>query len=278
MADESNDNVDYSAKLKDMKLQMLEKIGNGGMNQNDILALMTVMKKTDSGGGFKDMMPLLLFSKMSGNNQQKPDQMMYLLFLEMMKGNNNNGGNKELNDKIDRLEAIVKQKEEEKKYDQVMNEIRTLRENNNSFGMKEILTLLTTRDQTIAEKDREVMNAKFEALINSVKGKTESEPSKFLDTFKAFKEISSELGMNQVAKKSNEEIISELVSNVATTFSPAINTYMETMKQPQYQPSMNPSQLARVEEIQNRREMPLQVPEKKFKEDDVYPELINISG
>jgi len=298
-----NEEIDMSKAYKAKQMQVLESVMKGNMNQNDLAALFTMMQKQE-GSGFGDMMPMIMMQKMM---QPKQDPMMLMMLMNSMKG-----GDSGVDKKIEHLEGIIKGKEDKKLYEEVMREIRNIKDTQNQVGIKDILSIVTKKDQAIDQikqiandKDRQVMMEQFKTLVSGLKNTQSSgDIGKVKETIGAIKSIYNDLGLEKVGQKSKEEIIGGLVENVAKTVAPAINTYVQkmgtqTQPTPQFaQPvHLTPEQSQRLQEIRAQREgnstpsvnppptpgsptenNPAEV--ESFKDDDgnmVYPSLINVA-
>lgn len=276
-------------KMKNLQLNMLERIGNGGLNNNDLMAFMQMLQKGDrDSSGINDIMPMIVMSKMM-NPSPKADPMMMQMMMEMMKNN----GNSELKKEIEFLKAQIQKQEEDKKYNLIMERINELSRNKDTIGTKELLQIMASKDAAINQKDKELlqtqMNNNISLLQAEIRNKSsESDIGKVSETIKAIKNISSELGIGTPVEKSKEDILSGLVGTIADKFAPAINTYMQSQVQntnsyemPNQMPSqLTPEQESRIQEIHNKRNTRVEGEPEYIDTSGgevVYDDLVNIS-
>jgi len=245
--DEKNENeeVDMSKVVKKKQLEILSRLGSpAGINQNDMMALMSMMNGKE-GSSMSDMMPMVMMSKMM---QPKQDQMSPF-FMMMLMDKMGKGGNSDIDQKIEKLENLIREKEEKKLYEEVLKEIRNIKDSQSQFGTKDIISIMTNKDQAVNEiknivndKDRELMMTKFQSQISDLSKEIQrgsgGDLGKVKDTIGAIREIYGDLGLEKIGQKSKEETISNLIQNVTESLAPAINHYVTSMSAPQPQPVM----------------------------------------
>jgi hypothetical protein len=288
MAEDKEINVDN--KMKELQMQMLDKIGNGGLNNNDLMAFMQMLQKQDSGS-MNDLMPMIFMSKMM-NPTPKTDPTMTMMMLEMMK--NRTSGSSDLEKKIERLEAQIAKQEDDKKYNLIMARIDEITKAKDTLGTKELIQLLSNKDATISQKEREVLSAKFDQTIMALQGELKNMKSgggdlnNVSETIRAIKSISADLGIGQPVVKTKEEIITGLIGTVADRFAPAINSYVEQMNQMRQSPysvpepmQLSPDQHARFQQIQSERAiqppMPIQQEPQMVDGAAAFSDLVDIA-
>jgi Mg2+ and Co2+ transporter CorA len=232
------------------------------------MAFMQMLQKQDSGS-VNDLMPMILMSKMM-NPAPKTDPTMTMMMLEMMK--NRTSGSSDLEKKIERLEAQIAKQEDDKKYNLIMSRIDEITKAKDTLGTKELIQLLSNKDATISQKEREVLASKFDQTITTLQSELRNMKSgggdldRVSETIRAIKSISSDLGIGQPQVKSKEEIITGLIGTVADRFAPAINNYVEQMNQMRQQPysapmPLTPEQQTRLQQIQAERPIPQAEPQ-----------------
>jgi len=225
MAEEEKkeDGLDYGGKLKQLQMDMLDKIGSGGLNQNDLMAVMQMMQKEEPNN-FKETMQMAQMMQMMKPQQDPMSQMMPLIMMENMRGD----GDSTLNKKIDNIEKQIRENKEEKQYNEVVRELRELKANMNKgdqFGSKEFLTMLLSKDdkmsemwRTMSEKDREASQRQIETIMKFKDSGTGS-IGKIGEQIKEIRALTETMGFGAAKEKSNPEIIKDLVGGVAQSLS-----------------------------------------------------------
>ena len=299
-------------KVKDLQMEILDKMGKGGLNQNDLMAFMTMMQKNEPDS-FKEMIMMSQMTKMMKEPQQDSmNQMMPFMMMDMMRGG---GDGSELEKKVDMLQRALEKRDEDNKFNEVMARLKEMEKNKEGVGIKDILAMAMDKDKTINEikrlaegKDKELLINKFEGAIAGLQNNLKSLQGGNLEgltgQIKAIKNIYNDLGLKEAGKKSKEEIISDLVQSVSTSLAPTINAYAGKIasQAPQGQPvappqqaPLTPEQLAKLQEIQAQRAAqpgnpgpqeavdpnpPAEAPDVSYKDEDgdrVYPDLIQVS-
>jgi len=262
MAGKTSMEQSIEKKQKQIQMDLLNRLASGGgMNQNDLMAYMSMLQKQEPNA-FQDMMPLILAMKMM-NPTPKSDNSSPMMFWMMM-DSMRKGGDGDIERKLDKLEAALKSNEDKKHYEAVMNEIRNLKTNKSDIGMKDLLTLMMSKDDIIAKarseadiKGNELMvthlKGSFDALQNELKKVgTGGDIGKMGQMIKQIKEISETLGIGKVAPKPKEEVLKEIIQAGIAPLTPVIENYFKKMGQQDAQ-RMSPDQLARLQQIQAQR-------------------------
>jgi len=297
MADEKP--IDPSQKLKEVQISMLDKLAGGGMNQNDVLALMSMMNQGGEKTSMQDTMNMMLMMRMM-NPQQKQDNTTPLIMWMMSDGMKKPNGDSDIDKKIEALQKAIEKKEEDSKFKEVLTEIKEMQKNKEAIGLKDILTIVANKDNTIEairgianEKDRELLLSQFSGQVGALQEEikklgTGGDINKVVETIKALKQLSTDIGLDKVGQKSKEEVLTGLVSHVADALAPAINQYAARMNAPQPQ-GMTQEQAQRLAQIQAQRQQtqPDQaqtedIPAAPVQQKDefgniVFPDLIDIA-
>jgi hypothetical protein len=286
--------ADVAPDFKSIQLEMLKKMVGGNLNQNDVVALMSLTEQ-NKPSGMQDMLPMMLMKRMMDSPQNQDSTTPIVLWM-MMDSMRKPDGDSELNRKIDALEAKLEKREEDSKFQSVMEEIKDLKKNKENFSAKDILEIAGNKDKIIEEikniankQERELLMKDFEvqmgSLVDEVKKLQGGNASikGIADQVKSIKEIYSDLGLEKVGQKSKEEVLTNLVENTAKAFAPAVNRYVEVMGLQRQQATAE--QTARLREIQAQRtpSNPGLNPESQPAEPEtvdghyVFPELVDIS-
>lgn len=299
--------MDINEVVKKQQMQILERLGSGGLNQNDLMALWGMMGKQEQPNTFGEMMPMIMAMKML-NPSPKQDPMLTMMLLQSMKRDDGGG---EVNKKIEKLEEMIKAKEDKKMYEDVMSEIKDLQKNREQVGFKDVLGVLSDKDKIINDikliandKDRELLMTTFQnsikGLQDEIKNMQGGDIGRVSQTIKEIKGIYTDLGLEKAGQKSKEEVITDLVRSVSDSLAPGINAYMQRMsEQPQQAPQLTPEQMKKLQEIKAQRagqqppenpgpqgtenpsEQPSESkPAESYRDEDgdrVYPDLIQIS-
>ncbi|MHA1852554.1 MAG: hypothetical protein ACTSUF_03495 [Candidatus Heimdallarchaeaceae archaeon] len=294
--------IDYNQKLKQIQLQILDKLGSGGLNQNDLMAIMGLMQRQETNT-FGEIMPMIVAMKML--NPTKQDQTTPMFLWMMLDGMRKTGGNSNLEKRIDELQRAIEKKEEDSKFKEVMQEIKEMQKSREHVGIKDIVTILQdakTREAELKEiaqsKDKELLVKEFQGQIGNLAEEIRKlqsgsgDISRVSETVKAIKDLYSDLGLEKTGQKSKEEVLKDLVETTAKAFAPAVNNYVEMLSQRQQQ--LTPQQLARIHQIQSQRANPPTPPTNPevaiqtepnpetgmqvMGKDVVFPELIDISS
>jgi hypothetical protein len=291
--------IDPSQKLKEVQISMLDKLAGGGMNQNDVLALMSMMNQGGEKTSMQDTMNMMLMMRMMNPQPQKQDQTTPLMMWLMMDGMKKPNGDSDIDKKIEALQKAIEKKEEDSKFKEVLTEIKEMQKNKEAIGIKDILNIVANKDNTIEairgianEKDRELLMTQFSGQVGALQEEikkvgTGGDINKVVETIKALKQLSNDIGLDKVGQKSKEEVLTGLVSHVADALAPAINQYAARMNAPQPQ-SMTQEQAVRLAQIQAQRQQaqPAQVqsqePEKPEVQRDefgnvIFPDMIDIA-
>jgi hypothetical protein len=300
--------INLDKKMKEMQLSILDKIGTGGINQNELIAIMNMMQKQEPNT-FGEMMPLIMAMKMM-NPPAKQDQgnsMFTWYMLDSMKKGNGGG---ELEKKIERLESMIREKEDKKMYEEVLKQIKEIQNNKEQVGIKDIITIMSEKDKVIEqikgianEKDKELLINQVQNTVGALQEEIRKlgsggDINKVGETIKAIKSIYTDLGMEKIGQKSKEEILKDIIEAGVRPLAPAIEKYVDMVARQQ---QMSPYQSARLQQIQAQRtaqapnaqpasaapatepgenispETPQQPQAKGPSGEIVFPELVNIS-
>ena len=247
----------------------------------------------------QDTMNMMLMMRMMNPQPQKQDQTTPLMMWLMMDGMKKPNGDSDIDKKIEALQKAIEKKEEDSKFKEVLTEIKEMQKNKEAIGIKDILNIVANKDNTIEairgianEKDRELLMTQFSGQVGALQEEikkvgTGGDINKVVETIKALKQLSNDIGLDKVGQKSKEEVLTGLVSHVADALAPAINQYAARMNAPQPQ-SMTQEQAVRLAQIQAQRQQaqPAQVqsqePEKPEVQRDefgnvIFPDMIDIA-
>jgi len=256
--------IDYDKKLREIQLSLLDKLGSGGLNQNDMMAMVSMMQKQEPNT-FNELMPMIAMMKMM-NPAPKQDQTAPM-FMYFMMENMKKGSGSEVEKKIEKLEEMIKQKEDKKMYEEVMKEIRDMQKNKDGVGVKDILELALNKDKVIEDlkritndKDRELLIREFSGQMGTLQeeikkisgGGGTGSIKQVVDTIKAIKGAAIDLGIDKVGQKSKEEVIKDLIENTTKALAPAINRYVEHVATQQN--AMTQAQYNKIQQIQAQRQ------------------------
>lgn len=211
----------YDKKMKDLQMEFLNKMGSGGLNQNDLMAFMTMMQKKEPDN-FREIMQMSQMMQMMNPQQDSMSQIMPLIIMDSMRGN----GDSEIKKELENVKAEMRRRDEDKKYDMVMREIRDIKGNKDQIGTKEFLTMLINKDDKMAdmwrqmsEKDREAYQRNLDILLKSKQSGGDN-IGKLGEQIKQVKALGATLGFGKEGEKSKLEQLGDIVGGVIT---PAIN-------------------------------------------------------
>jgi hypothetical protein len=298
---EEEKEVNYSQRLKKLQLQMLDKLGSGTMNQNDLLAIVSMMQKQEPNS-FGEMMPMIMAMKML-NPSQKQDTATPMLIMMMMQGMKKDGGG-EVDRKIERLESMMKEKEGEKQYNEIARRLEDLkkeyqefrRDREKPFDSLALLKLFSDKDDSARKELLGVVQSQTQGQMQALNDKLGQLSQgggigRFAQEAESFKKIKDIFGPGKgEGHKSREEILAELIGSTATTFLPTVKDYFETLKQgggltPAQQPGggLTPAQSQRLQQIQAQRQSQAanpanQAPQNPASSPEPAPEPLQESG
>jgi len=256
------ENVDndtmVSDKLKKVQMEWLEKLGSGSMNQNELVAMMQLMQKEEPEN-MKDTMQMVYLMQMMNPKPDPMSQIFPMILMDNMKGD----GDSDLKREIEALKTEILKKDEDRKYQQVLEEVRKMQNQKDNIGLKDIVTIMTSKDEMIERarsatdaKDKELLVTQLQSSFGALKDEIKNlggggDIGKVGKTITQIREIADVLNINKPVEKSSHELMKDLVDTTVKTFGPSVSKYVETMSQ---SPQTGSHQFAKLQEIQSQRQ------------------------
>jgi len=195
-----------STMVKQVRFKQLNKMlkdmeEKGSLDLEKLIMLGYVdklMRESESGGGYGDLMPLFLFRMLgsTNGNQTMQNQMIQALKDEIKELKRDLQSKKGENPEIKRLEEMLRSLQEEKKFEKLAESIKAVAEKSKEKGDVEKLIPLITKLEEIRTKSE------------SKAEKVKDEFQKFRDEIllKQIEELRKELGKDTISKKMRGKI------------------------------------------------------------------------